>query len=100
MLELKIAPGNIVFIDGKRRTVAKVWRLMVSDWHQGKVRIDTFTRKNAGVSIGDGVKISIVGDEIEAKKVILAPPADLPNRTPLDYPGVRNRLVDFPLVKD
>ncbi|HZD42808.1 MAG TPA: hypothetical protein VE134_01990, partial [Methanomicrobiales archaeon] len=29
MLQLRISPGNIVFIEGKRRTVAKVWRSMV-----------------------------------------------------------------------
>ncbi|MDD4566875.1 MAG: ATPase, partial [Methanoculleus chikugoensis] len=57
MLQLRLNPGDLVAIEGKRRTVAKVWRAMVNDWHQGKVRIDNFTRLNTGASIGDRVKI-------------------------------------------
>ena len=56
MLLLKISPGDLVAIEGKRRTVAKVWRSLVEDWNQRKIRIDNFTRQNAGVSIGDTVK--------------------------------------------
>ncbi len=44
-------------IEGKRRTVAKVWRALVEDWNQRKIRIDNFTRLNAGVSIGDTVRV-------------------------------------------
>ncbi|HMZ31319.1 MAG TPA: ATPase, partial [Methanoregulaceae archaeon] len=78
MLYLKISPGDIVAVEGKRRTVAKVWRSLVEDWNQNKVRIDNFTRTNAGVSIGDSVKIVAIRDEIEARRVVLAPPEDLP----------------------
>ena len=101
MLQLRLSPGNIVHIEGKRRTVAKVWRSMVSDWHQGKVRVDNFTRANAGgVAIGDRVKVSAVEDEVEAKRVVLAPPEDMPRQFPINYPGVANRLIDFPVVKN
>jgi transitional endoplasmic reticulum ATPase len=101
MLQLRLSPGNIVFIEGKRRTVAKVWRSMVSDWHQGKVRVDNFTRTNAGgVAIGDRVKVAAVGEEVEAKRVVLAPPEDMPRQFPINYPGVVNRLIDFPVVKN
>ena len=100
MLQLRLSPGNIVVLEGKRRTVAKVWRSMVSDWHQGKVRVDNFTRANAGVSIGDRVRIQPVEDEIEAKKVVLAPPEDMPRQIPINYQGAANRLIDFPVVKN
>jgi transitional endoplasmic reticulum ATPase len=101
MLQLRLSPGNIVYIEGKRRTVAKVWRSMVSDWHQGKVRVDQFTRANAGgVAIGDRVKVTAVEDEVEAKRVILAPPEDMPRQAPINYPGVVNRLIDYPVVKN
>ena len=83
MLVLKISPGDLVAIEGKRRTVAKVWRSLVEDWNQRKVRIDNFTRLNAGVSIGDTVKVIKITDEIEAKRIVLAPPEDLPKKIPI-----------------
>ena len=101
MLLLKISPGDLVVIEGKKRTVAKVWRALVEDWNQRKIRIDNFTRLNAGVSIGDTVKISTITDEIEAKRVVLAPPEDLPKKIPVaNNPHVINGLIDFPVVKN
>jgi transitional endoplasmic reticulum ATPase len=101
MLLLKISPGDLVVIEGKRRTVAKVWRALVEDWNQRKIRIDNFTRLNAGVSIGDTVKISTLSEEIEAKRVVLAPPEDLPKKIPIaNNPHVINGLLDFPVVKN
>ncbi|MEN6397249.1 MAG: CDC48 family AAA ATPase, partial [Methanoregula sp.] len=101
MLLLKISPGDLVVIEGKRRTVAKVWRSLVEDWNQRKIRIDNFTRINAGVSIGDTVKISTMSEEIEAKRVVLAPPEDLPKKIPIaNNPHVINGLLDFPVVKN
>jgi transitional endoplasmic reticulum ATPase len=101
MLYLKISPGDIVSVEGKRRTVAKVWRSLVEDWNQNKIRIDNFTRTNAGVSIGDTVRITPIKDEIEAKRVVLAPPEDLPRNIPVsNNPNVLNALIDFPVVKN
>ncbi|MGD0079400.1 MAG: CDC48 family AAA ATPase [Methanoregula sp.] len=101
MLLLKISPGDLVAIEGKRRTVAKVWRSLVEDWNQRKVRVDNFTRLNAGVSIGDTVKVVKIVDEIEAKRVVLAPPEDLPKKIPIaNNPHVVNGLIDFPVVRN
>jgi transitional endoplasmic reticulum ATPase len=101
MLLLKISPGDLVAIEGKRRTVAKVWRALVEDWNQRKIRIDNFTRLNAGVSIGDTVKIVKIADEVEAKRVVLAPPEDLPKKIPIaNNPHVVNGLIDFPVAKN
>ncbi len=101
MLYLKISPGDIVSVEGKRRTVAKVWRSLVEDWNQNKVRIDNFTRTNAGVSIGDAVRITPIKDEIEAQRVVLAPPEDLPRNIPVsNNPNVLNALIDFPVIKN
>ncbi|MDD5419423.1 MAG: CDC48 family AAA ATPase, partial [Methanomicrobiaceae archaeon] len=100
MLQLRLSPGDLIVIEGKRRTVAKVWRAMVNDWHQGKVRIDNFTRLNAGASIGDRVRISTLTEEVEAKRVVLAPPEDLPRQIPINYSTAVNKLVDFPVMKN
>ncbi|MDO9549895.1 MAG: CDC48 family AAA ATPase [Methanoregula sp.] len=99
MLLLKISPGDLVAIEGKRRTVAKVWRSLVEDWNQRKCRIDNFTRQNAGVAIGDSVTIIKISDEVEAKRVVLAPPEDLPKKIPVaNNPHVINGLIDFPVT--
>ncbi len=101
MLFLKISPGDLVAIEGKRRTVVKVWRALLEDWNQHKVRIDNFSRTNAGVSIGDTIKISSLKEEIEAKRVLLAPPEDLPKNIQVsNNPHVVNSLIDFPVVKN
>jgi transitional endoplasmic reticulum ATPase len=101
MLALKISPGDLVAIEGKRRTVAKVWRALVEDWNQRKIRIDNFTRLNAGVSIGDTVKVTKITEEIEAKRIVLAPPEDLPKKIPIaNNPHVVNGLIDFPIAQN
>ncbi|MGA2934806.1 MAG: CDC48 family AAA ATPase [Methanomicrobiales archaeon] len=100
MQHLHLSPGDIVYIEGKRRTVAKVWRSIVSDWNQGKVRVDNFTRANAVVSIGDKVKVAAIENQVDAIKVTLAPPEDLPGQIPINYQALKNRLIDFPVVKN
>jgi transitional endoplasmic reticulum ATPase len=101
MLLLKISPGDLVAIEGKRRTVAKVWRSLVEDWNQRKCRIDNFTRQNAGVAIGDSVTIIKITEEVEAKRIVLAPPEDLPKKIPVaNNPHVINGLIDFPVAKN
>ncbi|CVK32952.1 Protein CdcH (fragment) [Methanoculleus bourgensis] len=73
---------------------------MVNDWHQGKVRIDNFTRLNTGASIGDRVKIRTLDEEVEAKRVVLAPPEDLPKQLPINFSNAVNKLIDFPVMKN
>jgi transitional endoplasmic reticulum ATPase len=74
LLTLRLSPGDIIEIEGKRVTAAKVWRADRQDWSQDYIRIDGFIRQNAGVGIGDRVKVSKAKYE-DAIKVILAPPA-------------------------
>ncbi|HOT94342.1 MAG TPA: CDC48 family AAA ATPase [Methanoregulaceae archaeon] len=99
MLQLRVSPGDIVLIEGKRRTVAKVWRALVNDWNQGKIRIDNYTRANAGVSIGDRIRVAKITEEIEARRVVLAPPVDLPSNVPINLEHAINSLIDFPVVE-
>lgn len=76
LLKLQLSPGDIVEIQGKKKTTAKVWRADRQDWEQGIVRIDNFIRQNAGVSIGEKVTIKKVEAQ-EAKKIILALPESM-----------------------
>ena len=43
LLTLRLSPGDIIEIEGKRTTVAKVWRAEKQDWGQEMVRIDGAT---------------------------------------------------------
>ncbi len=101
MLFLKISPGDLVTIEGKKKTVAKVWRSLVEDWNQQKARIDNFTRTNAGVGLGDKITVKKVTSEIEAKRVVLAPPEGLPKNINLaGNPNFSRVLIDFPISKN
>jgi transitional endoplasmic reticulum ATPase len=74
--KLQLSPGDIIEIEGKRVTVAKVWRADKRDWGLDLIRIDGFTRQNAGVGIGDVVKVRRADYE-PAKTIILAPLQDM-----------------------
>jgi transitional endoplasmic reticulum ATPase len=74
LLTLRLSPGDIVEIEGKRSTAAKVWRADRQDWSQDYIRIDGFIRQNAGVGIGDRVKIR-KAKYSDALRIILAPPS-------------------------
>ncbi|MBU5574970.1 MAG: CDC48 family AAA ATPase [Candidatus Aenigmatarchaeota archaeon] len=72
MKALKIKEGDIIEIEGKRKTAVVAVRAYPADVGLNIIRIDGLVRKNAGTSIGEYVKISV--PEIkEAKKVVLAP---------------------------
>jgi transitional endoplasmic reticulum ATPase len=72
LLRLQLSPGEIVELEGKRKTAAKVWRADRQDWGMEYIRMDGFTRQNAGISIGELVKIR-KADVKRARKVILSP---------------------------
>ena len=74
LLTLRLSPGDIIEIEGKRLTAAKVWRADRQDWSQDHIRIDGFIRQNAGVGIGDRVKIR-KAKCTDASKIVLAPPS-------------------------
>ncbi len=66
------SPGDIVEVEGKRSNMAKVWRTEKQDLSQEVIRVDSFTRQNADVGIGERVKVrrAITKD---AQMVMLAP---------------------------
>ncbi len=72
MFKLNISPGDIIEIEGRRKTVAKVWRAPKRDWGKGIIRIDRFIRENAGVNIGDNVRVRKAEYKV-ARQVIFAP---------------------------
>lgn len=70
--DLNLKPGDIVEIEGERRTAAIVWRCRPEDANLGVIRIDGIIRKNAGVSLGDRAEIKKV--EVQpCQKLVLSP---------------------------
>ncbi|HUL62950.1 MAG TPA: CDC48 family AAA ATPase [Methanocella sp.] len=94
LLELKLSPGDIIEIEGKRNTVAKVWRAEKQDWGQEMIRIDGFTRQNADVGIGERVKVrkAAVND---AQHIVLAPPEG----TAIQFSGNAVEMIKHQLLK-
>ena len=72
MREIDVRPGDIVEIDGTRKTVAIVDRAYPGDIGLNIIRMDGLSRKNGRTSIGE--LISVRKAKVEpAKKVIIAP---------------------------
>ncbi len=72
MRELNVRPGDIVEIEGQRKSVAMVDRAYPGDIGRNIIRMDGLVRRNCKASIGELVKVTkaIV---VPAKKIIIAP---------------------------
>ncbi|MDD3159457.1 MAG: CDC48 family AAA ATPase [Candidatus ainarchaeum sp.] len=71
-LKIGVTSGDIVEIEGKKKTAALVWPAKVDDVGKEIVRMDSFIRHNAGVALSDKVKIRKCVPR-EAKRIVLAP---------------------------
>jgi transitional endoplasmic reticulum ATPase len=72
---LGVLSGDTVVLEGTRRTVAKVWPAAAGT-ADGTVRIDADTRANAGVKVGDTVRVA-ASSVADATAVTVTAPADL-----------------------
>jgi len=70
--EIGLSAGDVVEIHGKKKTVAIYWPGYQEDYGKGTIRIDGYTRNNAGAGIDEKVDIKKV-DAKEAKKITIAP---------------------------
>ena len=73
--QLGLLSGDTVLIEGERETVAKLWPAR-GDVPAGVVRIDADSRANAGVKVGDTVRVA-AADLPAARRVTLRAPAAL-----------------------
>jgi Cell division protein 48 (CDC48), domain 2./Cell division protein 48 (CDC48), N-terminal domain. len=73
MEALDISAGEPVEIEGERKTVARVWKANILEGlTEDTVRMDTFIRYNAKVTVGDKVTLR-KAKVIPAKKITVAP---------------------------
>ncbi len=68
--------GDVVSIQGKKKTAALLWPGYPDDTDTGVVRLDGNTRRNAGVSIDDKVPVKIAQATM-AESVVFAPTVPL-----------------------
>ena len=72
MQKLGIKEGDVVEIEGAKKTAAIAVRAYPADVGLNIIRMDGITRRNCGAGVGDYVKIR-KAEVKEAKKVVLAP---------------------------
>jgi transitional endoplasmic reticulum ATPase len=71
-VELDLSIGDVIEIEGNKKTAAVVWRAHPTDEGKKILRVDNLTRKNSGAGLGDRVTIR-KADVQSAKQVTLAP---------------------------
>ncbi len=72
MKEIGVRSGDIVEIEGKRKTFGIADRAYPTDVGESIIRMDGLLRRNARTGIGEFVKVSN-GEVKEAKRVVIAP---------------------------
>ena len=98
MRKLNLNVGDVVEIEGKKRTAAIVWPAYIEDQGAGIVRMDGLIRRNAGVGIGDKVVVR-KAKVSPAQMVRLAPESFTISIDHSFMNFVKRRLIDYPLVE-
>ena len=92
---LRLEVGDLIEIIGTKSTVARVWPSKYDK--QGYIWIDKYIRRNAGVKLGDTVKIRKVPNK-EATRIKIAPTT--PIRFGRDFVNyVKDRLINLPVMR-
>jgi len=98
MQRLGISAGDVIEICGKRTTSAIAWPAYSEDQNRDLLRIDGFTRKNAGVAINEYVIVR--GAKVKPALTITLAPVDMRLNVDEDFTNfVRNRLMERTLVE-
>lgn len=98
MKAIGVSVGDIIEIEGKRKTAAIVWPAYTEDQGMDIIRMDGLIRKNASVGIGERITIR----KAEAKVATLVKLAPLSFTITVDsgfVSFVKRRLADTPLVE-
>ncbi len=93
---LKVTPGDVIEINGKRSSCAIVWPADEDEKFPDIIKIDGQTRKNIGGALNDIVKVKKVNTKT-AKSVVLMPVNDVVTVDKEFTDFVKNRLKGLPL---
>jgi transitional endoplasmic reticulum ATPase len=98
MQKLNISAGDVIEIVNKRTTSAIAWPAYSEDQNRDIIRIDGFTRKNAGAAINEYVVIRPA--KVKTALSITLAPVDMRLNVDEDFTNfVRNRLMERTLVE-
>ena len=95
---LGVEPGDIVEIQGRKRTAAVVWPGYPEDTGSNIIRMDHLTRRNAGTSIGE--KVVVKKAKVKPAAMIKLAPTSTAlflDENFIDY--IKKRLIDHPLCE-
>ena len=93
---LKVSPGDVIQITGKKSTCAIVWPSDEDEKYPDTIRIDGQTRKNTDVGLNDTVTIKKMVTK-PAKSITLSPVSDTVTVDKEFSDFVKNRLKGLPL---
>jgi len=93
---LKVSPGDVIQINGKKSTCAIVWPSDEDEKYPDTIRIDGQTRKNIDAGLNDIVVIKKIVTK-PAKSITLAPVTDTVTVDKEFSDFVKNRLKGLPL---
>jgi len=99
MKELGVEAGDVVEIEGKRKTAAIVWPSLPEDLGLDIIRMDGTLRRNADVNIGDKVIVRKASPK-PATKVRLAPTVHSMSIDESFKKYVKKKLVGLPVVEN
>jgi transitional endoplasmic reticulum ATPase len=98
MQKLGISAGDVIQIVAKRTTSAIAWPAYSEDQNQEIIRIDGFTRKNAGVAMNEYVAVTQA--EVRNARNITLAPVDMRLNVDKDFTKfVKNRLMERTLME-
>jgi transitional endoplasmic reticulum ATPase len=98
MQKLGISAGDVIEVVNKRTTSAIAWPAYSEDQNRDIIRIDGFTRKNAGAAINEYVVIRPA--KVKTALSITLAPVDMRLNVDEDFTNfVRNRLMERTLVE-
>ncbi|OYT50094.1 AAA family ATPase [Candidatus Bathyarchaeota archaeon ex4484_231] len=98
MEKLQVSAGDVIEIIGKKKTSAIAWPAYSEDQGREIIRIDGFTRKNAGVSINEYVTVRRA-EVKDAMSIVLAP-IDMRLNVDEDFTNfVKNRLMERTFIE-
>jgi len=98
MQKLGISAGDVIEIVGKRTTSAIAWPAYSEDQNRDILRIDGFSRKNAGVAINEYVAVRPA--KVKNALSLTLAPVDMRLNVDEDFTNfVRNRLMERTLVE-
>ena len=98
MQKLGISAGDVIEIVGKRTTSAIAWPAYSEDQNRDLLRIDGFSRKNAGVAINEYVLVRPA--KVKGALSLALAPVDMRLNVDEDFTNfVKNRLMERTLVE-